>query len=315
MQRSRGAACGFGRCSDLPEPSVQKPDPFRPILGAGLFAFGYYILLNLFATIAQFLGRGMVAQTIPPLLAASMLGALAMSIFESRSLTDLGLHWQGRGQVRGQGQGQIHAQWNLLLGTGVGAAGAAVLILAPVLCGLAHFESVAEAGFSIRTCVFTLALLFCGAAGEEIAFRGFPLQFLIRGYGAWVAVPGIGLLFGLLHGFNPGATPLSMANTAGFGILFGIALMRSHDLWLPIGLHFGWNATLPFLGVDLSGFTIQVVGYRLVWKAGNLWSGGAYGPEASILATVLLAVLFVVVWKMPVRRGSAYLLDAKPDEL
>jgi membrane protease YdiL (CAAX protease family) len=276
----------------LPDPELQKPDPFRPLLGAGLFAFGYYVLLNVLATIAQFLGRGMVAQTVPPLLAASLLGGLAMAIFESRGLTDLGLHWRKE------------AQSNLLMGTAVGAGGAAILILAPVIVRAAHFEPVADAGFSALTAVFTLALLFCGAAGEEIAFRGFPLQFLIRGYGAWIAVPGIGILFGLLHGFNPGATPLSMANTAGFGILFGVALMRSHDLWMPIGLHFGWNATLPFLGVDLSGFTIQVVGYRVVWNAGTLWSGGAYGPEASILATVVLLIMFVVVWKMPVRRGS-----------
>jgi uncharacterized protein len=286
----------------LPEPELQKPDPFRPLLGAGLFAFGYYVLLNVLATIAQFLGRGMVAQTVPPLLAASLLGALAMAIFESRGLTDLGLHWRKE------------AQWNLLKGTAIGAGGAAILILSPVAVRAARFESVPDAGFSTLTAVFTLALLFCGAAGEEIAFRGFPLQFLIRGYGAWIAIPGIGILFGLLHGFNPGSTPLSMANTAGFGILFGIALMRSHDLWLPIGLHFGWNATLPFLGVDLSGFTIQVVGYRVVWKAGTLWSGGAYGPEASILATVVLLMMFVVVWYIPVRRGSAYLLDAQTDE-
>ena len=125
---------------------------------------------------------------------------------------------------------------------------------------------------------------------------------------------GIGILFGLLHGFNPGATPLSMANTAGFGILFGVALLRSHDLWLPIGLHFGWNAALPFLGVELSGFTIQVVGYQLVWKAGNLWSGGTYGPEASLLATGVLLVLFVVVWKVPVHKGVAYLLDPEPED-
>jgi uncharacterized protein len=286
----------------LPEPELQKPDPFRPLLGAGLFAFGYYVLLNVLATIAQFLGRGMVAQTVPPLLAASLLGGLAMAIFESRGLTDLGLHWHKQ------------AQWNLLTGTAIGAGGAAILILAPVIVRAARFESVPKTGFSILTAVFTLALLFCGAAGEEIAFRGFPLQFLIRGYGAWIAIPGIGILFGLLHGFNPGSTPLSMANTAGFGILFGVALMRSHDLWLPIGLHFGWNATLPFLGVDLSGFTIQVVGYRVVWKAGTLWSGGAYGPEASILATVVLLMMFVVVWYIPVRRGSAYLLDAQTDE-
>jgi CAAX protease family protein len=281
---------------------LSKPDPFQPLLGAGLFAFGYYILLNLIATIAQFLGRGMVAQTLPPLIAASLLGALSMAIFESRGLSDLGLHWA-------EGTGR-----NLLTGVVVGAGGAILLIAAPIMAGLAHFEPVAGAAFSWRAALFTPALLFCGAAGEEIAFRGFPLQFLIRGYGEWISIIGIGVLFGLLHGFNPGATALSMANTAGFGVLFGVALLRSHDLWLPIGLHFGWNAALPFLGVELSGFTIQVVGYQLVWKAGNLWSGGTYGPEGSLLASAILLVLFAVIRKVPVRKGYAYLLDSERDE-
>lgn len=280
----------------------KQPDPFRPLLGAGLFAFGYYVVLNLIATVAQFLGREMVAQTLPPLIAASLLGALAMAIFESRKLSDLGLYWRA-------GTGR-----NLLTGLAVGAAGAMLLIAAPVLAGMAHFERVQGTDFSPRVALFTLALLFCGAAGEEIAFRGFPLQFLMRGYGAWISIVGIGILFGLLHGFNPGATPLSMANTAGFGVLFGMALLRSHDLWLPIGLHFGWNATLPFLGVELSGFTIQVVGYQLVWKAGKLWSGGDYGPEASLLATVVLVILFAVVRMVPVRKGFAYLLGGEPEE-
>ncbi|HEX4275329.1 MAG TPA: type II CAAX endopeptidase family protein [Bryobacteraceae bacterium] len=280
----------------------KQPDPFRPLLGAGLFAFGYYVVLNLIATVAQFLGREMVAQTLPPLIAASLLGALAMAIFESRKLSDLGLYWRA-------GTGR-----NLLTGLAVGAAGAVLLIAAPVLAGMAHFERVQGTDFSPRVALFTLALLFCGAAGEEIAFRGFPLQFLMRGYGAWISIVGIGILFGLLHGFNPGATPLSMANTAGFGVLFGMALLRSHDLWLPIGLHFGWNATLPFLGVELSGFTIQVVGYQLVWKAGKLWSGGDYGPEASLLATVVLVILFAVVRIVPIRKGFAYLLDGEPEE-
>jgi membrane protease YdiL (CAAX protease family) len=281
---------------------LNKPDPYRPLLGAGLFAFGYYILVKLVATVALFLGRDMVAQTVPPLVAASLMGALAMAIFESRSLSDLGLHWK-------EGAGR-----NLLTGIAVGIGGAILLIAIPVLAGLAHFEGVPDATFSWRAALFTLALLFCGAAGEEITFRGFPLQFLIRGYGAWVSVVGIGILFGLLHGFNPGATPLSMANTAGFGILFGVALLRSHDLWLPIGFHFGWNAALPFLGVALSGFTIQVVGYRLVWNAGTLWSGGSYGPEASLLATGVLLVLFAVIRKVPVRREVAYLLDPERED-
>jgi hypothetical protein len=275
-----------------------KPDPIRPLLGVGLYALGYWVLLNVVATVANFLGKSMVALTIPPLVTASIMGSIAMAIFESRRLTDLGLHWT-------EGAGR-----NLLIGIGLGTGGAMLLILPPAAFGLAHFEPT-PTHFSLGAALFTLALLFCGAAGEEIAFRGFPLQFLMRGYGSWIGIIGVGILFGLLHGFNPGSTRMSMANTAGFGILFGFAVLRSHDLWLPIGFHFGWNAALPFLGVDLSGFTIQVVGYRLVWTAGDLWSGGTYGPEASLLASGVLLVLFLAVQKIPVRRGVAYLLDAK----
>ncbi len=278
-----------------------KPDPLRPLLGAGLYAFIYYVLLTLAATVANFLGKGMVALTLPPLVAASVAGALAMAIFESRRLSDLGLHWS-------DGAGR-----NLLTGIGVGAGGAALMIAVPLAIGRAHFESTPNAPFNVRAVLFTVALLFCGAAGEEIAFRGFPLQFLMRGYGAWLSIVGVGIVFGLLHDFNMGATPLALANTAGFGILFGFALLRSHDLWLPIGFHFGWNAALPFLGVELSGFTIQVVGYRLVWKAGDLWSGGTYGPEASLLATGILLVLTVVIAKVPVKTGVAYFLVPEPE--
>lgn len=271
-----------------------------PILAALAFASVYWFTDNVVATIAAFLGRDMIALTVPRLVAAAVSGALAMALFESRKLTDLGLHWNRAGGS------------NLLLGIATGIAGAALLIIPPALIGLAHFERAPET-VSVRAGLFTIALLFCGAAGEEIAFRGFPLQILMRGYGQWASILGMGVLFGIMHRFNPGATTLSTVNTAGFGVLFGIALLRSHDLWLPLGIHFGWNVALPFLGVSLSGFTIRVTEYQLVWKAGVLWSGGAYGPEASLLASIVLLAMTAVVWRMPVRKGWAWLLDPAPD--
>jgi hypothetical protein len=275
-----------------------------PILAALAFASIYWFTDNVVATIAAFLGRDMIALTVPRLVAAAVSGALAMALFESRKLTDLGLHWNRTGG------------YNLVSGIVTGVAGAALLIFPPVLVGMAHFQKISDADaatITFRAGIFTVALLFCGAAGEEIAFRGFPLQMLMRGYGYRTSIAGMGVLFGLMHRFNPGATVLSTVNTAGFGVLFGIALLRSHDLWLPIGIHFGWNATLPFLGVSLSGFTIRVTEYQLVWKAGVLWSGGTYGPEASLLASFVLLAMTVAVWRMPVRKGWAWLLDAGQD--
>ena len=275
-------------------------DPLRPILGAGVCWLLYRVGLFILVPIVQFFGGEMMAVTVPQLLAAGIAAAAAMAIFESRPLQEIGLGWQA---------GWLH---NILSGMALAAAAASLVVTAALAFGMASFHSLPGADVSLGAAVFTPLLLFCGAAGEEIAFRGFTLQYLIRGYGAWIAIPAIGILFGLLHAGNPGATPLGVVNTIGFGILFGFAVLRTHDLWLAIGLHFGWNLSLPFLGVGLSGLTIRLTGYELSWKAGELWSGGKYGPEASILTSGVLLLLAIAVWRIPVKKGRAFLLEPSP---
>jgi len=295
----------------VPEPVRPERDLIRPVLGAALCAFLYWFALNVSIPAVRFLGGEMIAITVAPLLSAGVASALAMAIFESRNFGELGLTFES-------GTGR-----NLLTGVGMGATAAALVVLPPVALGFAHFMSNPQVDFSWRASLFLPVLLFCGAMGEEILFRGFALQYLMNayrrtlgGYGQWVPIVVLGTIFGLLHwALNPGANPLGIFNTAGFGILFGASLLRTHDLWFPIGMHFGWNVVLPFLGVELSGLTIRVTGYRLVWKAGSVWSGGEYGPEGSILCTGALVLLALVVWKVPVHRGHAYLLDAQPEQL
>lgn len=273
-----------------------KRDLLRPLIGAGTCFLLYRVLLYILAPIGQVMGGRMIALTVPPLVAAAISSALAMAIFESRKLADTGLAWVD-GTLR-----------NLAIGIGLGVAAASLAVLPAVALGHAHFHYSANADVSWGDALFTPVLLFCGALGEEIAFRGFVLQYLMRGYGRWAAIVGIGTLFGLFHAGNPGATTMSTINTAGFGIVFGAAVLRSRDLWLPAGIHFAWNAALPFLGVGLSGLTIKVTGYELLWNAGMFWSGGSYGPEASGLTSAVIVLLLVAIWKVPASQGSAYLV-------
>jgi membrane protease YdiL (CAAX protease family) len=284
-----------------PETIPARRDWVKPFLGAFVCFLLFWVAQNFLIPSIQFFGGRLVGLTLGLLFSAALACALAMSIFESRSLADLGLHWR---------EG---SRWNLLMGLGLGAGAAVLVILIPLSLGMARFTGLANPDISWRGSLFLPILLFCGAMAEELAFRGFVLQYLTRGWGAWAALLSTGVLFALLHEGNPGANWLSEVNTALFGILFGYAVLRSHDLWLPIGLHFGWNVTLPFLGVELSGLTIRVTGYELVWKSGDLWSGGRYGPEASPLASCVIVFLFLAVWRVPVRRGWAWLLD-QPEE-
>jgi hypothetical protein len=97
---------------------------------------------------------------------------------------------------------------------------------------------------------------------------------------------------------NQNVTSLGVVNTIAWGGLLGYAYLRTNALWLPIGLHFGWNFALPLFGANLSGFTMGVTGYALHWRVGDLWSGGAYGPEGGLLTTAIVAALCWVVHRV-----------------
>ncbi len=277
-------------------PREASRDPLRPLIGAATCFLFYRALLWVLVPVGQVMGGQMIALTVAKLVAAAVASALAIAIFESHKLADIGLLWNDG------------AKRNLLTGVVLGAVAALLSVGPAIAFGFAHFQNVANADVSWRGALFTPVLLFCGALAEEIVFRGFTLQYLMKGYGRWAAILGVGALFGIMHAGNPGSTTISTINTAGFGIVFGAAVLRSRDLWLPAGIHFAWNTVLPFLGVGLSGLTIRVTGYELVWSAGDLWSGGKYGPEASVVTSLVIVLLLAAIWKVPVAKGTAYLV-------
>jgi hypothetical protein len=222
---------------------------------------------------------------------------LVLRFFTDLRLVDLGMWWNRTSME------------NMAIGI-LGGAGAASLVLAPaLLAGAAHISSTPRDQPSFAVMVFVIALLALGAMGEELMMRGYGFQILLARCGTWATIIPVGIVFAGLHTGNPNATWLGIANTAGFGILFGYAFVRSRDLWLPAGLHFGWNVTLPLFGVNVSGLRMKMTGHEMVWGAGSVWSGGEYGPEASVLTSAMMIVLAVYLWKAPVRRQPSPLTD------
>ena len=87
--------------------------------------------------------------------------------------------------------------------------------------------------------------------------------------------------------------------------MLGYAYLRSRDLWLPIALHFGWNWALVVFGLNVSGFKMGVTGFAVQWRVSDLWSGGAYGPEASVLTCGIIVGLLWLLHRAPVQRPEA----------
>lgn len=239
--------------------------------------------------------------TLSVLLAAVCANFLCLRIYHQLPLEAVGWCWNRAGRR------------HLGLGLGMGAAAALGCTLLPAAVGAARFRA-AEEPFAWGTFLFVSVLLGLGAAGEELFFRGYGFQILLRALGPWVVIAPVGMLFAALHAQNPHATALGLVNTALWGVVLGYAFWRSGDLWLATGLHFGWNYTLALVGVNVSGFTMRLSGYELDWKAGELISGGAYGPEGGLPTTVAGIVVLAALWRAPVEKQPAFPVSSGGEE-
>ena len=205
-----------------------------------------------------------------------------MRIYEHRPLVDVGLGWNPS-SIR-----------NLLLGLAGGVVAALIVVIGPVLEGAAEISRVPGQLIEWGSILLLIVLLLFGAIGEEMLFRGYAFQILMGALGPFATILPVSVLFALMHAGNPNVTTLGLVNTGLWGVLLGYAFYRSGDLWLPIGLHVGWNWVLPLLGANLSGFTMNVTGYAMHWKVESVWGGGAYGPEGGLATSVVVVLLFVV---------------------
>jgi uncharacterized protein len=123
---------------------------------------------------------------------------------------------------------------------------------------------------------------------EEIVFRGVIFRIVEESLGSGIALAVSAVIFGLIHLVNPHATLQgALAIIFEAGILLAAAYLFTRRLWLPIGLHVGWNFTQGGLfGAAVSGSSAR--GLLRGTLAGPAWlSGGEFGPEASVVAIAL----------------------------
>src|SRR5690349_4145387 len=138
------------------------------------------------------------------------------------------------------------------------------------------------------------------ATVEETLIRGFLFRILQMFGGTWIALALSSAFFGAAHGFNPGATVTSsVAIALEAGVLLAAAYVVTGRLWFPIGLHAGWNFSEGSLyGLAVSGFTPQNALTLGTLRGPAILTGGAFGPEASIVAVVLcLFVAVLLLWR------------------
>ena len=195
------------------------------------------------------------------------------------------------------------------------ARGAAIQVTAGVAVGFVLFSSllaflyVSGYGHQVQFNGFagltSQASASLGAAvGEELLFRGAIFRITEEWLGTTAALIISAVLFGAAHGLNAGSTPIGVIAIAlEAGVLLGVAYSATRRLWLPIGMHFGWNFTEGGLfGATVSGGRSH--GLVSVTLDGPVQlTGGTFGPEASIVAIAICLVAAAILGIYSVRRG------------
>ncbi|GAA2614521.1 type II CAAX endopeptidase family protein [Streptomyces axinellae] len=185
------------------------------------------------------------------------------------------------------------------LGTLIGIAVFGLVILQLATNGYYEFNGRG----STTGVVGIVGFMAAAAVTEELLFRGVLFRIVEERTGTWIAMTLTAVLFGAYHLANPDATlwgALAVAIEAG-GMLTA-AYIATRKLWVPIGVHFGWNfAAAGIFSSEVSGNGANQGLLDTAAKGPDLVTGGEFGPEGSVFS-VLFCVLAALAFLWLARR-------------
>lgn len=173
-----------------------------------------------------------------------------------------------------------------------------------IICALLHGDIKLYFDCAVSQIPYFLFSLFCvcmQSSAEELWCRGFLYERLHERYPLWLAVAVNGVLFGLLHVFNPGASVIPIVGIVICGISYSLLRWYSGSIWIAMGIHTGWNFTQNYLfGLPNSGLVSEASVFHL--DAANAmstwvydWDFGVEGGIPSLFIDGLLAVIIIVL--------------------
>ena len=188
-----------------------------------------------------------------------------------------------------------------------------------VVEGAGAFGSAAIGAALLPIGVLLLGFIIQGSSVAWL-FRGWLRHLSASRHGLWIAVIANSALFALAHAGNiePSKELLvGLANIVLFGLFISLYAVREGSLWGVCGWHAAWNWLLGLgFGLEVSGMKIDSLPLitDLAAAPGAVWwlTGGAFGPEASVVATAVLLIGTVVLAMRGPTRGHG--VEAAPVE-
>jgi membrane protease YdiL (CAAX protease family) len=276
------------------------------VTSIGIGAIGWMFFVAMPERFAPGTSAFLVANALLSMIPALVIGWLCGKYLEGLPFKALGA-WFMEGWFR-----------HLLFGLLIGALTVAFAVAIAWVFGGLRFEfNAANSGAIAGSLVVTFVIFAVAAAFEEALFRGYVFQTFTRSGLAWLAILLTSVPFAIVHLNNPSSGLISTLNTALAGIWFGVAYLKTRDLWFVWGLHLMWNWVQgSFFGVEVSGMS-EIVKAPLMNEidSGPHWlTGQDYGIEGGIACTIALIVSSVLLNYIPaLKPGDEMLALTSPE--
>lgn len=218
--------------------------------------------------------------------------------------------WVERRSFASLGLSRTQAGRRLLEGQALGIATSGLVVLSIGLVAGYRLEAWFPGVTSLANlaAIAWLLLSFTMQSGiEEILFRGWLFSVVTRKFNVLTGIILVGLLFTLLH-FEREAPWYINFNSFLFSTFACYLVLYAQNLWLAMGWHAGWNW---FMG---TGFGIPITGIQIDLQAliaqlspisDELITGGAGGPESSVLCSLFFVLASLALHLAIQRRGKA----------
>jgi len=191
-------------------------------------------------------------------------------------------------------------------GTVFGLAVAFVALSIALVIGGARIEFTGEAFTAYLVVAGQVGLvLLVAALAEELLFRGYPLARLAVPVGKVGASVALAVVFAGAHILNPEVSTLGLVNIGLASLVLSAAFFTPGGLPLAWGIHLGWNGGLA-LGADapVSGLTFDIPALEFVTGRSAWLTGGTFGPEGGIAASVAMGVALIWLSQRATRAGE-----------
>ncbi len=237
-----------------------------------------------------------IASTVPQFIGVTASIWIAARLLDKRPLSDYGLN--------------INRQWwtEFLAGVFIASIAVGFIFIIEWFAGWLMitgygWETPDNTAFGWRIAGLFAAMLMVGFY-EELFSRGYQILNLAEGLhyptigtrgAVAIALVLTSLLFGLLHFFNPSASVISTFNIVLAGVVLGVPYILTGSLALSAGLHFSWNFVMGgIVGFPVSGMKFKASIIQINQQGLELWTGGAFGPEAGLLGLVGMTTIIIL---------------------